>query len=215
MRKFLTNKYFLTAWALKSVVLIAVLLCGLAGPALADAVVGEKAPDFTAKDVNGQQVTLSELKGKTVVLEWTNYGCPFVRKHYDSGHMQALQKKYTGKGVVWIGVNSGAKGKEGYFDSDEAQSKAAAAKKAAYTHLIRDPSGSLGKLYGAKATPHMYVIDKEGILAYKGAIDDQPSVDPDTLKSAKNYVSAALDAVLSGGKPETAETQAYGCSVKY
>lgn len=200
---------------MKKLLLSALMTCFLAAPAAADAVLGEAAPGFTAKDVTGEQVTLSDLKGKIVVLEWTNYGCPFVRKHYEAGAMQALQKKYAEKGVVWIGVNSGAEGKEGYYATDEEQAKAAAERKAAYTHLIRDTDGSLGKLYGAKTTPHMYVVDKEGILTYKGAIDDQPSVDPATLKTAKNYVSAAVDAALSGGKVDIAETQAYGCSVKY
>lgn len=200
---------------MKKLLFSLLLICGLAAPAFADALVGKAAPNFVATDVAGKQIELGDFKGKIVVLEWTNYGCPFVRKHYDAGAMQKLQKLYTKKDVVWIGVNSGAKGKEGFYETDAEQLKASQEKKAAYTHLLRDPTGSLGKLYGAKTTPHMYVIDKKGILAYKGAIDNQPSVDPETLKTAKNHVATALNALLTGVKPDVAETQPYGCSVKY
>lgn len=173
------------------------------------------APAFSVTDTNGQSVDLAALKGKTVVLEWVNYGCPFVRKHYDTMNMQGLQKKYASKDVIWIGVISSAKGKEGYYDTDKAANDAAANKKASYTHLIRDPKGTLGKLYGASVTPHMFIIDKTGTLVYQGAIDDKSSADKATVKTAKNYVSAALDELKASKKITTAESKPYGCSVKY
>ncbi len=200
---------------LKKLLLMVALVCGVSAPALADPVVGKPAPTFIANDVTGKSVDLTALKGKTVVLEWTNYGCPFVRKHYDSGNMQKLQKDIVAKDVVWLTIMSSAEGKEGFYATDALAAKAAAGKKAASSHLIRDPKGAIGKLYGASTTPHMFVIDPKGVLVYKGAIDDMPSVDPATLKTAKNYVSAAVDEVLSGKTVTTAETQPYGCSVKY
>lgn len=200
---------------LKKFVLTAALICGLAAPALAEPVVGKPAPTFVATDVTGKSVDLTALKGKTVVLEWTNYGCPFVRKHYDAGNMQALQRDAVADGVTWITINSSAEGKEGYYATGKLAADAAAKKKAASSHLILDPKGEIGKLYGASTTPDMFVIDKNGVLVYKGAIDDMPSVDPATLRTAKNYVTAALAAVKSGNEVKTAETRPYGCSVKY
>lgn len=200
---------------LKKMALTAALICGLAVPAFAAPVVGKPAPTFIANDVAGKSVDLTALKGKTVVLEWTNYGCPFVRKHYDAGNMQKLQKDAVAKDIVWITIMSSAEGKEGFYASDKLAADAAKGKNTASSHLIRDVKGEIGKLYGATTTPDMFVIDAKGVLVYKGAIDDMPSVDPATLKTAKNYVTAALEAVAAGKEVEEAETQPYGCSVKY
>lgn len=186
----------------------------LAAPALAAPEIGKPAPDFTASDTNGTSVTLSTLKGKIVVLEWTNPQCPFVVKHYGSGNMQKLQSDAKAKGVVWISVNSSAAGKEGHLSAETAN-KTLAENKAAPAHLILDADGTIGKLYDAKTTPHMFVIDAKGNLAYMGAIDDKASVDPADIPSAHNYVTAAIDALLAGKAPEMANTKSYGCGVKY
>ena len=188
--------------------------CFFSAPASA-LTVGAPAPDFTAKGVKGEEIKLENLKGKTVVMEWVNYGCPFVRKHYDTGNMQALQEKYISDETVWIGVISSAAGKEGYYETDALAMEAAESNKAKYTYLIRDAEGTLGKLYGATVTPHMFIIDKEGNLAYQGGIDDKPSADKDTVKVANNYVAAALDAMAAGEPIKEADTKPYGCSVKY
>lgn len=195
--------------------LIVTNVCFLSADAFAAVTTGQPAPNFTATDTKGRSVSLDAFKGKTVVLEWTNYGCPFVRKHYDTGNMQALQAKYAGEDLVWIGINSGAEGKEGFYKTDGEQQKAADDKKAQYTHLIRDTDGTIGKLYGAATTPHMYIIDDKGTLVYQGAIDDTPSADKATVKTAKNYVTAALDALKDGKAIENSDTKPYGCSVKY
>lgn len=176
--------------------------------------IGEVAPDFSAKDTNDKQVKLKDLKGKFVVLEWTNYDCPFVKKHYDSKNMQDLQKKYTDKGVVWISVISSAPGQQGYMTADEAN-KAMKEKGAVPTHMLLDQDGSMGRAYGAKTTPHMFVIDKDGKLAYMGAIDDKPTTLPDSLKGARNLVSLALDELMDSKKVTEPVTTSYGCSVKY
>lgn len=185
----------------------------LASPALA-AAVGDAAPDFTAQAASGKTVHLSDYKGKIVVLEWTNGECPFVRKHYDSGNMQKLQKAAAEKGVVWLSVNSSAKGKQGHVDATAALALIKE-RQAAPAELLLDDEGKLGRLYGAKATPHMFVIGKDGVLAYAGAIDDKPSTNPADVASAKNYVTAALEALDSGKLPEVQQTAAYGCGVKY
>jgi peroxiredoxin len=175
---------------------------------------GEAAPEFTLKDTEGNEHSLSDFKGKIVVLEWTNYGCPFVKKHYGGGNMQMLQEKYTGKGVVWLSICSSAPGKQGYYTAEQWPEQLAAAKAKA-TALLPDADGTVGKLYGAKTTPHMFVIDKQGRLAYQGAIDDNRSWDPKTIEGAKNYVAAALDALLADEAVAEPETKPYGCSVKY
>lgn len=175
---------------------------------------GKPAPNFTLPGAHAKSVELSKLKGKIVVLEWLNHGCPFVRKHYESGNMQALQKKYTDKGVVWLSIISSAPGKQGHVDAGQAKAEMTAHKSAA-TDVLMDSEGAVGKLYDAKTTPHMYVIDRQGLLAYQGAIDDKPSTDMEDVKGAKNYVAEALDAVLAGKKVARAMTQSYGCSVKY
>lgn len=175
---------------------------------------GTKAPEFTARTSEGKTIKLSDYAGKVVVLEWKNHGCPFIKKHYDSGNMQALQKEYTAKKVVWLSVISSAPGKEGYSDAAQAEKD----KKdfgAAPTAIILDEKGEMGKMYSAQTTPHMYVIDAKGVLVYQGAIDDKPSTDVADVKTAKSYLREALDATLTGKKVAVAQTKAYGCGVKY
>jgi cytochrome oxidase Cu insertion factor (SCO1/SenC/PrrC family) len=176
--------------------------------------VGQKAPDFTGTDTNGKTVKLSDYAGKTVVLEWTNAKCPFVVKHYGSGNMQSLQEKYTGQGVVWISINSSAEGKEGYVNGADANQIIAEEKGKASTYII-DKSGEIGRLYDAKTTPNMYVIDGEGTLVYAGAIDSDDSFKPETIAGATNYVAAALDSLTAGKPIEVSQTKPYGCGVKY
>ncbi len=172
------------------------------------------APAFTLVDQNGKSHSLSDFKGKVVVLEWVNFGCPFVRKHYDSGNMQKLQKNYTAKGVVWLSVSSSATGKQGHFEADELKQRLTTEKAAPTAYLI-DADGTVGKAYGAKTTPHMYVINKEGVLVYEGAIDDIASTDVDDVAKAKNYVSASVEAVMAGKEVPVKWSKPYGCGVKY
>jgi hypothetical protein len=176
--------------------------------------VGQAAPAFTLTDIAGKTHSLADFKGKTVVLEWVNPECPFVEKHYESGNLPALQKAAAADGVVWLLINSARKGAQGDFAPDKvtAWSKQMGAAPAAY---MRDQDGKVGKLYGAKTTPQMFVINKEGVLVYDGAIDSIRSTDKDDIKKAQNYVTGAL-AALKAGKPVTpATTKPYGCSVKY
>ena len=185
-----------------------------ASPALALPQLGQPAPAFTAADANGRQVSLSQFAGKTVVLEWTNSGCPYVGKHYNSGTMQRLQKQATAEGVVWLTVSSSAPRMQGYFTP--ASAKAWAAKEHwAGSEILLDSAGRIGREYGAKNTPHMFIIDKAGKVAYMGGIDDRPYEDPESLKGAKPYVAMAL-ADLKAGRPVAIPvSQPYGCSVKY
>ena len=186
----------------------------IAAPAYAKPVVGEAAPEFRAVDADGRTRALSEFRGKTVVLEWTNNGCPYVQKHYNSGHIQGLQKQATKEGVVWLTIISSAPDTQGYLKA--AQAKAWKAKAgAASTAVLLDPTGVVGRAYDAKTTPHMYVVDKTGKLVYMGGIDDKPSPDPQTLKTARNYLVAALADVQAGRPVAQAVTRPYGCSVKY
>lgn len=175
---------------------------------------GKPAPDFTAKDATGKDVKLSSLKGKTVVLEWTNQDCPYVRKHYGSGNMQALQKDATAKDVVWLTVSSSAPGAQGHVNGLEAE-KLTADRKAAPSAFLLDPEGRVGRLYGATVTPHMFVIDMTGTLAFMGGIDDKPTSNHADIKTARNYVSEALAAVQAGQPVKTASTRPYGCTIKY
>jgi peroxiredoxin len=183
-------------------------------PPAATARVGEPAPGFSAPDIAGKVVRLGDYAGKTVVLEWTNDGCPFVGKHYDSGNMQALQQKYTAAGVVWLTIASSAPGEQGYVTPVEAKADLARWR-AAPTDFLLDPDGTVGRLYDARATPQMVVIDRTGRLVYMGAIDDTPSTRLADVKTAHNYVAAALDAVAAGQPVAIASTRAYGCSIKY
>jgi len=176
--------------------------------------VGKPAPEFNTKDVKGQELSLASLKGKVVVLEWVNHGCPFVQKHYNSGNMQKLQETYAAKGVVWISITSASKKSGGYLD-DAAFLKLSTDKKSKAGHLVVDESGVIGKAYGAKVTPHMFAINKMGVLVYDGAIDSKKSPDVADIASAENHVSKALDAVLDGKPVEKTKTEPYGCGVKY
>lgn len=193
---------------------IAATLASLfAGSALAAAIVGRPAPAFTAVDLEGKAVSLADFKGKTVVLEWHNFGCPFVQKHYRSGNMQALQKKY-GAEVVWLTVNSTNSGHQDY-QSPAALTKALAGFGAAPTRFVMDEPGQVGLAYGAKVTPHMYVIDPAGKVAYNGAIDDKRGTDLAEVKVAKNFVVAALDEMKAGKPVSNAFNAPYGCTIKY
>jgi hypothetical protein len=185
-----------------------------AGTAVAAPQIGQPAPEFTLTDSNGQSHNLSDFKGKFVVLEWLNHGCPFVQKHYDGGNMQGLQKEYTGKDVVWLSIVSSAPGKQGHMSPEETN-KAKEEKGSAATAILIDEDGTVGKLYDAKVTPELYVINPEGTLVYMGAIDDKKSVDAADVAGAKNYVKQALDEALAGNPVSEPATEAYGCSVKY
>ena len=181
--------------------------------AFADAPSGKAAPGFAVSDLSGKPVNLADYKGKTVVLEWHNFGCPFVQKHYRSGNMQALQKKYAND-VVWLAVNSTHKSASDYTEPTKlgAQLKEFGAAPARY---LMDEPGTMGTAYGAKTTPHMYIIDPSGKVVYNGAIDDKRSTDVAYVKGAKNYVVAALDELKAGKPVSTASTSPYGCTVKY
>ncbi len=197
--------------------LLLILCASLAGSALIAAEspkVGTAAPDFSVADSHGKKHSLGDFKGKWVVLEWFNPECPFVKKHYGSGNMQKLQAEYTGKGVAWISVDSSAAGKEGNLTPDAGNAKMEEWKMKS-TALLLDADGKMGQAYGAKNTPHMFIISPEGKVAYEGAIDSKPSANPADIAGATNYVKVALDESL-GGKPVTnANTKPYGCSVKY
>lgn len=190
------------------------LLLALATWVHADAEIGKPAPAFTLPTCESKSVSLSDFKGKVVVLEWTNYSCPFVVKHYGSGNMQKLQADAAAKGVVWLAICSSAPKQQGHATPVDAL-KACTERKSAATAYLIDESGATGRAYGAKRTPEMYVINADGILVYKGAIDDKKSVDPADIATAKNLVAAAIDETLAGKPVSTPETEAYGCSVKY
>ena len=191
---------------------LALSVAGIAGAK--DLAPGKKAPDFTLTDINGKSHKLSDYQGKYVVLEWINPGCPFVKKHYDSKNMQALQMEMAQKDVIWLTICSSAKGKQGSYDADEWK-KYSSEKGMGSTAILLDHAGSVGKLYGAKTTPHMFVINPQGNLIYRGAIDDKPSTDLEDVPGAKNYVRSALDEAMAGKAVKIAQTQSYGCSVKY
>lgn len=191
-------------------------LMGFNSAAHAQVTVGKPAPDYSFTDIKGLSHSISGHKGKIIVLEWTNPGCPFVKKYYNKGDMQKLQEAFThNDSIVWIAINSSAKGKEGYQASDADAQKWATDNKFAGTAYVRDPEGKFGRLYGAKTTPHMFVIDKDGNLAYQGAIDSLATPDQADIAKAENYVAAAVRAVRAGQKPATINTPPYGCGVKY
>jgi hypothetical protein len=186
----------------------------LAMAAHATATVGQPAPDFALKDTSGKTVKLSDFRGKHVVLEWTNPGCPFVRKHYNSGNMPALQKEAVDKGVVWLAINSTHKGSDEYM----APAKLAAwqqERQSRPTATLADEEGTTGKAYGARTTPHMYIVDPQGRLIYAGGIDSIPSSNPEDIKKAVNYVRRGLDEALAGKALSASVTRPYGCSVQY
>jgi peroxiredoxin len=176
--------------------------------------VGDSAPDFTGAGSNGQTHKLSDYRGKFVVLEWTNNGCPYTQKHYNSGNMQALQKEWTAKGVVWLTILSSAPGEQGYMTAAEENTYIGKVH-ADPTAAILDPKGEIGREYSARTTPDMFVIDPSGKLIYAGAIDDHPTSDPEDIKASKNYVSEALSEAMAGKPVATSSTRPYGCNVKY
>jgi peroxiredoxin len=180
----------------------------------AQARIGAPAPAFALADSSGKTVSLADFKGKTVVLEWTNHECPYVRKHYGGNAMQALQKKWTAQGVVWLTLISSAPGTQGYVSAEEAN-KLTAERGAAPSDVLFDPKGDVGRAYGAQTTPHMYVIKGDGSLAFMGGIDDKPTTRLDDLKTARNFVDAALSEVAQGKPVSVTTARPYGCSIKY
>ena len=193
---------------------LAAVVLSAAGTAQAAADVGAAAPDFSLPDSNGETRSLSDFGGQYVVLEWTNDGCPFVRKHYGSGNMQSLQKEYTAKDVAWLSIISSAPGEQGHVSGAEANALTAE-RDAAPTAVLLDPSGDVGREYDAKTTPHMYIIDPKGTLIYAGGIDSIPSANPQDIEKAMPYVKLALDEAMAGKPVSQAQTRPYGCSVKY
>jgi peroxiredoxin len=189
-----------------------------AGPdvasSLADLRVGTAAPNFRINDANGRTVSLADFRGKTVVLEWSNPECPTVKKHYDSGNMQKTQAQAAAAGVVWLTVNSSGEGNQGHMTPAEAK-EFAAGQPSRRTAYLLDPAGTVGKAYGAKATPHMFVINSGGTLVYNGAIDDKPTQDQADIAGARNHVLAALNELKAGKPVSVPASRAYGCSVKY
>ena len=176
--------------------------------------IGKDAPGFTLKDTAGNTHSLSDFRGKYVVLEWLNYDCPFVKKHYGSGNMPALQEKYTDEGVVWLSIASSSPGKQGHFAPAEMDRRTAQAG-GKQTAVLLDGAGTVGRAYNAKTTPHMFVIDPQGTLVYMGGIDDVPTANPADLARATNLVAAALDQSMAGERVARPVSQPYGCSVKY
>jgi glutathione peroxidase-family protein len=196
----------------KIVVLFLVMLSVIAYSQ--EAKLNELAPNFKLVDSNNKEHSLSDFKDKVVVLEWINFDCPFVQKHYNSKNMQSLQLKYTKQDVIWLTVCSSNKGKQGNFNNDEINKKIKN-HNAKMTAYLVDADGKVGKMYGAKTTPHMYIINNNGKLVYAGGIDDKASTDLEDIKGAKNYVSLALDELLAGKNVSVQSSKPYGCSVKY
>lgn len=186
----------------------------LASAAFAAVEIAQPAPDFTLTDTHGKSHKLSDFRGRVVVLEWVNLGCPYVKNHYTMRNMQNLQKAYTGKGVVWLSICSSADGQQGHHSAAEWNRKIAE-HAIASTAVLVDDSGEVGRLYGAKTTPHMFVINADGTLAYNGAIDSAATTNPAETAKAKNHVASAVDALLAGKPVEVASTRPYGCGVKY
>jgi AhpC/TSA family len=201
-------------WKMKQILTAFTALAITAAPAAAAAVVGKPAPTFKAADMNGKAVSLSDFRGKTVVLEWNNPECPFVKKHYGSGNMQKTQAAAVKDGVVWLTINSGAPGKQGHMSGADAKAFLARAGARPTAYLL-DPRGVLGKAYDAKTTPHMYIVNGAGTLVYAGGIDDKATPNPADIKSARNYVLAALAEIKTGKPVSVASSRPYGCSVKY
>ena len=190
------------------------IMLAAAGAAPAAVKVGQPAPEFTGTDTQGRQHTLSDYHGKFLVLEWTNHDCPYVRKHYGAGNMQAQQKEASAKGVAWLSIISSAPGKQGHVSPAQAD-QLTTQRNAAPSAVLLDDGGEIGRLYGAKTTPHMYIIDPEGKLIYMGGIDSIASSSPDDIGKASQYVRVALDEALAGKAIGTPVSRPYGCSVKY
>ncbi|GAK32528.1 thioredoxin family protein [Iodidimonas nitroreducens] len=204
------------AFVLKGAALLFAAAGLLAGAFVAQAqpMIGEEAPLFAAKNTRGETISLEALRGHPVILEWTNHDCPFVKKHYETGNMQKTQRALVEAGVTWISIISSAPGTQGHVSADEANSIAAS--RGSYAdHIILDPQGDLGRLYKARTTPDMFLIDGDGTLLYQGAIDDKPSARHSSIEGAKNYVLAAFQDMQAGQPVREAETKPYGCSVKY
>lgn len=196
-----------------SVVLGQALLCWSSSVLSAQVKTGQHAPDFTIADVAGHQRSLAEFQGRFVVLEWFNPECPFSKKHYQ-GNMQRLQRTWTSRGVVWLSIDSSAPGKQGHLTPEQAKTFIASGHVTS-TAMLLDPDGTVGRLYGAKTTPHLFIVNPSGVLIYAGAIDDRPSADPADIPRATNYVEQVLDEALAGRAVSIDETKPYGCSVKY
>ncbi|NBC14072.1 MAG: redoxin domain-containing protein [Gammaproteobacteria bacterium] len=194
----------------------AAALCAalVAGTAAAAPEVGKAAPAFTGTDTSGKTWALADLRGTPVILEWTNHDCPYVVKHYESGNMQALQKEATEAGYTWLSVISSAPGKQGHVSAEQADDLTAS-RNAAPTAVLLDPKGDIGKAYGARTTPHMFIIDAQGTLVYMGGIDDKPTTDLADVEGAENYVRLAMADLAAGESVDKAVTRPYGCSVKY
>lgn len=193
----------------------AALVCAAIFAAPASAIeINQPAPNFTGKTADGQTISLDQLRGKTVVLEWTNDGCPYVRKHYNSKNMQGLQKDATGKGVVWVQIISSPPGMQGFADGPRAIALNAE-RGAVPSKTVLDPEGKIGRLYGAQVTPHMYIVDAKGMLAYKGGIDSIASSRAEDLPRAVNYVREALEAMAIGKNVPNPSTRPYGCTIHY
>lgn len=182
--------------------------------AAALAAIGQPAPSVTAKNLKGEEVSLADFKGKVVVLEWNNFECPFVKKYYESGAMGKLQETYKDKDVVWLTVNSAAEGKQGYIDPEKNADRVASEGNKA-SHYLVDADGKVGKAFDAKVTPHMFIINKEGVLVYDGAIDSKATPKAEDIETAEPLFRNALDAVLAGEDVAKAKNQPYGCGVKY
>jgi len=190
------------------------LILFAAGPARAEPVVGQPAPAFSGNAADGGSLNLADLRGKTVILEWTNAECPFVQKHYQSGNIPKLQQQAASQGIVWLQVISSAPGKQGYVDAATAK-KLNHERGASPANVVFDPSGDIGKLYGATNTPQLFIIDAKGVLRYKGGIDSIPSADQDDIANAENYIASALKELAAGKPISKTVTKPYGCTVKY
>lgn len=190
------------------------MLCVLGFSAQAKIDVDQPAPDFQLSNHKGEQVSLSDFKGKYVVLEWTNHECPYVKKHYGSDNMQNLQKNYTDQNVVWLSIISSAPGKQGHVSAEQAE-RLTTERDASPSHVLFDPDGDVGKAYSAKTTPHMYIIDPEGMLRYAGAIDSIKSANPADIPKADNYVELGMVSLMAGDEVSNKVTAPYGCSIKY
>ncbi|MFN0038746.1 MAG: thioredoxin family protein [Burkholderiales bacterium] len=199
---------------MRKMMLLLVLSCCAVFAAQAAVAPGQPAPDFTLVDIEGKPQKLSDYRGKYVVLEWFNSRCPFVQKHYESGNMQGLQKRYTGKGVVWLAINSTSPKHSDFRDAAQSQAILEDWNSSPSAHLL-DPDGKVGRQYSARTTPHMYVVDPKGTLVYVGGIDDKPSISERDIPIAKNLVASALDEALAGKAVTAATSSPYGCSVKY
>jgi len=195
-------------------IILALFALLLSVPAFAAPIIGQPAPVFTGKDTLGNDRSLETYLGKTVVLEWTNHECPYVKKHYDSGNMQSIQEQASADGVIWLRMISSAPGQQGHVSPEQAN-RLVDEKHAIATATILDESGDIGRAYNAKTTPHMFVIDPNGVLVYAGAIDNKPTSDAGDIATAQNYVKTVLDDLKAGRPVSVGETQAYGCAVKY